>query len=453
MLNRILGALHDYALAFNQHEGKYSFISENISELTGYSVSDFEHDTELMNKLIDPRDKEQFSNIFNNPAAGNHIDLTYRITTKSGALKWVTEKRSVFTNESNCTIVLSVIRDIQRQDNEKYNQEESINGYRILFDHNPSPMWIFDVATLRILKVNNAAIKTYGYTEQEFLTMTIMDLRLAAYREKLEAFMADNRIVSGQHHSFSNSGVWKHTGKNGQPIYAEIHGDSIYYKNHDCRIIVANNITQKVYYQEQVKLREQFLNSLIDSQTNFLIRLDINGRFTFVNKQFLNVFKYKNNELLGQHFKFTIIPEETELCEAAFLNCITNIGKVTHLVHKKKDKSGVLYDTEWEFIAITDEEGNVTEVQGIGRDITESVKTNRAIVEQNEKLQNIASLSSHELRRPVATMLGLLNIFDRNNFYNPDNREIIEHLLEVGTEIDNVIREIVQHTFTDKMGN
>jgi PAS domain S-box-containing protein len=428
-------------------------VSKNISELTGYNAADFENDIELMNKLIDPRDKEQFSNIFNNPSEGNHIDLTYRITTKSGVLKWVGEKRSIFTDESNCTIVLSVLTDIQRQDDARYNQEESINGYRILFDHNPSPMWIFEMATLRILKVNNAAIKTYGYTEQEFLTMTIMDLRLASYRETLEVFMANKGIVSGQPHSFSNSGVWKHTGKNGQPIYAEIHGDSINYKNHDCRIIVANNITQKIYYQEQVKLREQFLNSLIDSQTNFLIRLDINGNFTFVNKQFLNVFRFKNSELLGQHFTCTTIPEEEELCEAAFINCITNVGQVTNLVHKKKDKLGALYDTEWEFIAITDEEGNVTEVQGIGRDITELVKTNRAIVEQNEKLQNIASISSHELRRPVATMLGLLNIFDRNNFYNPDNREVIEHLLEVGTEIDNVIREIVQHTFTDKIGN
>jgi hypothetical protein len=50
-------------------------------------------------------------------------------------------------------------------------------------------------------------------------------------------------------------------------------------------------------------------------------------------------------------------------------------------------------------------------------------------------------------------MLGLLNIFDRNNFYNPDNKEIIEHLLKVGTEIDDVIREIVGYTFTKKSVN
>ena len=162
----------------------------------------------------------------------------------------------------------------------------------------------------------------------------------------------------------------------------------------------------------------------------------------------MNVFKFTPEEILGKHFSMTTIPNETYLCETAFADCIGNVAKVTHLVHKKPDKFGKLYDTEWEFIAIVNERGEVTEVQGVGLDITEREKVNRAILDQNERLRNIASLSSHELRRPVATMLGLLNIFDRNNFFNPENREIMEHLLNVGTEIDDVIREIVQHTYT-----
>jgi signal transduction histidine kinase len=63
----------------------------------------------------------------------------------------------------------------------------------------------------------------------------------------------------------------------------------------------------------------------------------------------------------------------------------------------------------------------------------------------------IASLTSHELRRPVASMLGLINIMDRENFFNPDNREIIEHLLTVSNEIDEVIRLIVDKTFIDTL--
>jgi PAS domain S-box-containing protein len=91
-------------------------------------------------------------------------------------------------------------------------------------------------------------------------------------------------------------------------------------------------------------------------------------------------------------------------------------------------------------------------VTGIGcfaRNITELVNTEKAIIDQNERLRHIASISSHELRRPVASLLGLMNIIDRENFENPDNKEIIEHLLTVGKEIDDVIRLIINKTFAN----
>ena len=92
------------------------------------------------------------------------------------------------------------------------------------------------------------------------------------------------------------------------------------------------------------------------------------------------------------------------------------------------------------------------EIIGVGcfaRDITERLKTEEALIEQNERLKNIASLSSHELRRPVASMIGLLNIMDRENFSNPENEQIMDHMVTVTHEIDEVIRLIVNKTFID----
>ena len=92
------------------------------------------------------------------------------------------------------------------------------------------------------------------------------------------------------------------------------------------------------------------------------------------------------------------------------------------------------------------------EIIGVGcfaRNITERLKTEEALIEQNERLKNIASLSSHELRRPVASMIGLLNILDRENFSNPENEQIMDHLYTVTQEIDEVIRLIVNKTFID----
>jgi len=93
--------------------------------------------------------------------------------------------------------------------------------------------------------------------------------------------------------------------------------------------------------------------------------------------------------------------------------------------------------------------GDVTAIGCFARNITGLVNTENAIKDQNERLRNIASISSHELRRPIASLLGLINILDVENFQNPDNKEIVKHLQTVGLEIDSVIRLIIDKTFTD----
>jgi PAS domain S-box-containing protein len=447
--------------------------------------------------------------------------------------------------------------------------------FSALFDHSPNPMWIYEIPSLRILKVNEAAVSAYGYTEQEFLTMAINDVR-----PRFDPSKANEYIIESANPNIY-AGVWKHQHKNGDPIYAEINLHPIKHAGQDCSVIIAADMTDKIQSQKESNIREQFLNSLIDSQTNFLIRIDTDGEYTFANRQFLKAFGYKANEIIGRHFSFTSVPEDVASCEAAFKKCISTPGKVIHLTHKKMGKSGVFHDTQWEFISITNDSGEVTEIQGIGHDIThkkiseqeviniknnleglidntddliwsidrekryvyinkafketlnqqtgwvaiegdpaynktladvykeemmvewggyydralngekyfitkqsvnpatgkqqfyetyfnpiynttgdviavgcfsrnitDRLKTEKALIDQNNRLKQIATLSSHELRRPVASMLGLINIIDNENFSNPANKEIIGHLFTVCTEIDTVIRQIVDHTFT-----
>ena len=56
---------------------------------------------------------------------------------------------------------------------------QSERQYRLLFQGNPHPMWVFDLETLVIVEVNESAITHYGFSQQEFLTMTLVDLRVA----------------------------------------------------------------------------------------------------------------------------------------------------------------------------------------------------------------------------------------------------------------------------------
>src|ERR1700749_1552343 len=116
MLNHILAALNDCALAFDRDEARYSFISKGIDGLTGYNSAAFNQNTGLWEQLVDPLDKAAVQAAVSELQEGKTVNLSYRIITPSGK-KWVREKRSLFIDEhTGHPILLSVVKDIQREE-------------------------------------------------------------------------------------------------------------------------------------------------------------------------------------------------------------------------------------------------------------------------------------------------------------------------------------------------
>jgi PAS domain S-box-containing protein len=128
--------------------------------------------------------------------------------------------------------------------------------------------------------------------------------------------------------------------------------------------------------------------SLINSQTNFLVRLDKTGHFTFVNKRYCDVFGYTVEELLGQHFAINTAPEDMERCERAFEKCVANPGKIIPLIREKLDKAGKRHPSEWEFISVINENGEVSEIQGVGQDISQRIESQKQVKRTVEKLND-----------------------------------------------------------------
>src|ERR1700741_1269370 len=93
------------------------------------------------------------------------------------------------------------------------------NELGFLFDDNPNPMWVYEIQSLRILKVNKAAFKSYGYTEKEFLNLTILDLREAGEIDELNKYLKKEGLADPNLKGPSYAGTWKHKTKTGDIIY------------------------------------------------------------------------------------------------------------------------------------------------------------------------------------------------------------------------------------------
>ncbi|HEX6428923.1 MAG TPA: response regulator [Niastella sp.] len=138
-------------------------------------------------------------------------------------------------------------------------------------------------------------------------------------------------------------------------------------------------------------LREKkYLSSILNSQTNYAIRIDRNGNFTYANPQFLKAFGYIEKEILGVPFYTTIHPKDLPRCQEVADQCWLKPGTVFKLLIKKSIKhSGDFQWTDWEFIALQNDDG-VSEIQGIGVNVTEKVIAEQALQNSEQKFRLLA---------------------------------------------------------------
>src|SRR5262249_1493072 len=112
-------------------------------------------------------------------------------------------------------------------------------SFRLLFESNPLPMWVFDVTTLRILTVNDAAITHYGYSREQFLTMSVMDIRTAEDRDRVQQFISTKAGTQHGEH------IWRHLKSDGSEIEVAVHSRSLRYEGRLAVLVAIRDITDQ----------------------------------------------------------------------------------------------------------------------------------------------------------------------------------------------------------------
>jgi len=140
--------------------------------------------------------------------------------------------------------------------------ESKAENYRMLFQNNPMPMWILSKQTLQLLDVNNAAIRHYGYSREEFLQLKSTDLRPA---EDVEEYVA---YINEANRGYA-AGVWRHKKKNGTVIMVDIIADDILYKGEQARLILAHDITEKLKVEAEL-VRNRIMQQELITETTIL---------------------------------------------------------------------------------------------------------------------------------------------------------------------------------------
>ena len=119
--------------------------------------------------------------------------------------------------------------------------------FRLLFSHNPLPTWVIDRETLRFLEVNEAAVRVYGYSQEEFKGMTILDFRADDEKIRMLNYLKDHSgdgLYRGQ---------WRHRKKDGKTIEVETTVHELEYSGKRVRLIVAQDVSERHILEQQLR--------------------------------------------------------------------------------------------------------------------------------------------------------------------------------------------------------
>jgi len=251
---------------------------------------------------------------------------------------------------------------------------ESEERYRLLFDSNPLPMWVFERKTLKFLAVNEATSRQYGFSSREFLTMTIADIRPEEdIPDLLEA-------TAKPIHGLQEATIWRHRKKNGAIIDVEVVRHDLLFHGIDAELIAARDVTERKKAEETV----QRLASIVEFSEDAILGKNMDGKITSWNRAAEKMYGYTRDEVVGRDLSF-LVPPEKQAEIPAIMERILSGQPIENLETERLTKAGSVLEVSVSISPIKDASGHVTGASAIARDITF-----RKRAEEQLKLQSAA---------------------------------------------------------------
>jgi PAS domain S-box-containing protein len=193
-----------------------------------------------------------------------------------------------------------VFRDVTERYRAQKDLEDAEQRYRLMFENNPQPMWVYDVETLGFLAVNHATVAQYGYSREELARLTLRDIRPP---EDVAAMIADVQESNGLH----RDGPWRHRRKDGVIFFVEIVVHPLEFMGRNARMVIAGDVTARVGAENAVRDASERLATIVNTAPIAIWTLDPEGRVTSWNRTAVEILGWAADDVIGK--QPPVIPE------------------------------------------------------------------------------------------------------------------------------------------------
>ncbi|HSX62685.1 MAG TPA: PAS domain S-box protein [Tahibacter sp.] len=171
-----------------------------------------------------------------------------------------------------------------------------------VFDYAPLPMWVYDRVTLRFLAVNDAAIRSYGWSREEFLRMTLYDIRPAEDHASLQ------NALSQRDTDFESTEVWRHRSADGRVFLVELTSRELRYAGREARLVMARDVTVERQAIKTIETSERRFRDLFEQSLGLICTHDFDGVLLSINPAAANALGYRVVELVGRSMLDVVPP-------------------------------------------------------------------------------------------------------------------------------------------------
>lgn len=242
--------------------------------------------TSLLEYLTEDR-QIVFRSIAEQALKGDGIEYERAYPLPDGRARWFSFAVNPVKEDGDVVGLCISGRDITKQKLAEEKLVQSEEKYRKIFDLSPLPIWIYDLDSLLILEVNEAAVKHYGYSRREFLSMTILDIRppedAGALIDALEG-VEENREKPINY--------WRHVKKNGEIIFVDITGHAINFYGPRARIITCRDVTETIKAEAELLRSNERFREAARASSDAIWDWDIASETVFLGEGFSTLFGY-----------------------------------------------------------------------------------------------------------------------------------------------------------------
>ena len=311
----------------------------------------------------------------------------------------------------------------------------SLADFSFLFYAGIEPMWIFDIHSLKILDVNDAAIAIYGYTKEEFLTKTVTDLRPAADAFEVESRRDD--ILS----SNINYRELRHQNRSGQIMHVKISSYPFQYNGLAARLVAIRNQDEIRAMTNKLQQTEKRLEKILNTTSIGFFQLDGQCIVTYWNKAAESLLSYQKEYVLGKNL-WDVFPEAT------FSEFFTAINKALNNKVTVDFKEYFWPVQKWFSVSVYPiDEGVIIHF----RDITEKQLAIEGLNEKIRQLKEISYLNSHHIRKPLASLLGLANLIREENACETEVKQLADYIYTCSLELDEAVNKVNKKVGNDEL--